>query len=59
VTDGARGRERRAVRNWQTPRVAWWAYTGMAIMLVAVQMVFVGNLVASLFWRRRSRKGGL
>jgi heme/copper-type cytochrome/quinol oxidase subunit 1 len=59
VTEGSWGFEMWGVRNWQTPRVAWWAYTGMAIMLVAVQMVFVGNLVASLFWRRRSRKGGL
>jgi cytochrome c oxidase subunit I len=40
-------------RNFQTNQAVGWAYEGMAILLVGVQVVFVGNLVASLFRRRR------
>jgi len=57
VTEGALGFGMWGLQNWQTTRVVGWAYTGLAIMLVAVQMVFVGNLVGSLFWRRRLRRG--
>jgi cytochrome c oxidase subunit 1 len=44
-------------RNFQTNQAVGWAYGGMAMLLVAVQVVFVGNLVGSLFWGRR-RLGG-
>jgi cytochrome c oxidase subunit 1 len=41
-------------RSFQTNQAVGWAYEGMAILLVAVQAVFVGNLLWSLFWRRKS-----
>jgi heme/copper-type cytochrome/quinol oxidase subunit 1 len=53
VTEGSWGFGMWGVRNWQTSQVVGWAYTGLAILFVAVQVVFGGNLVASLFWRRR------
>jgi cytochrome c oxidase subunit 1 len=44
-------------QSFQTNQVVGWAYEGMAMLLVAVQVVFVGNLVGSLVRRREGGKG--
>jgi cytochrome c oxidase subunit 1 len=43
--------------SFQTNQAVGWAYEGMALLLVAVQVVFVVNLVGSLFRRRRLGRG--
>jgi len=54
-TDGTWGFEFRSFRVWQTSQVVGWAYTGLTILFVAVQVLFAGNLVGSLFSRGRRR----
>jgi cytochrome c oxidase subunit I len=55
--DGTWGFEFRSFRAWQTSQVVGWAYTGLTALFVAVQVLFAGNLVGSLFSRERRRAG--
>jgi heme/copper-type cytochrome/quinol oxidase subunit 1 len=54
-SDGTWGFEFRSFREWQTSQVVGWAYTGLTGLFVAVQVLFAGNLVGSLFGGRRRR----
>lgn len=55
VAEGIWGFETRSFRAWQTSQVVGWAYTVLTGLFVAVQVLFAGNLVGSLFSRGRRR----
>jgi|GEM_PF-5504431 heme/copper-type cytochrome/quinol oxidase subunit 1 len=54
-SDGTWGFEFRSFRAWQTSQVVGWAYTGLTALFVAMQVLFAGNLVGSLFSRGKRR----